>query len=140
MISRKALRIASAPLLAVAVVGSTELGVVPWKAPEEAKALVNPRPAGSASVAAGRHVYEKKCLNCHGETGDGDGPDVEELGIHPARLSDPSTQLQTDGELFWKIKSGRRPMPSYGKRLSPDDIWNSVHYIRSFAPSPAPGK
>jgi mono/diheme cytochrome c family protein len=133
-------RSVTAPALVLVALGLAALGAGPWKAPEDTQALVNPKPAGPDSVAAGRRVYENKCLGCHGPTGNGDGPDVEDLGIHPARLSDPSTQVQTDGELFWKIKTGRRPMPSYGKRLSSDDIWNAVHYVRSFAPGPAPGK
>lgn len=122
------------------VVGSIAAGAGPWIAPDETKALSNPRPAGPESVAAGRRVYEKRCLGCHGDRGDGDGPDVEDLGIVPAKLSDPATQLQSDGELYWKIKTGRRPMPSYGKRLSADEIWSAVHYLRSFAPAARPGK
>jgi mono/diheme cytochrome c family protein len=127
-------------VLAVALLGSVALGAGPWNAPEDAKALKDPRPWSLDSVAAGQKVYEQRCINCHGKTGAGDGPDVEELGIHPAKLSDPATQLQTDGELFWKIKTGRRPMPSYGKRLALEEMWDSVRYIRSLAQSTSPEK
>jgi mono/diheme cytochrome c family protein len=43
----------------------------------------------------------------------------------------------TDGEIFWKIGEGRRPMPSFKKRLTDDQRWQLVNYVRSFAPKPA---
>ena len=55
---------------------------------------------------------------CHGKTGDADGPAVIELNIHPAKLSDPKLATESDGALFWKITTGKKPMPTYGERLS----------------------
>ena len=40
---------------------------------------------------------------------------------------------ETDGELFWKITVGKKPMPNYGSRLSPTDRWNVINYLRSLA-------
>jgi mono/diheme cytochrome c family protein len=70
-------------------------------------------------------------MMCHGKTGDADGPAVIELNIHPARLSDPQLDSESDGALFWKITTGKKPMPAYGKRLSETDRWNLVNYIRT---------
>jgi len=44
----------------------------------------------------------------------------------------------TDGELFWKISEGRRPMPEFKKRLTEEQRWQLVNYVRTFAPKPAP--
>ena len=71
------------------------------------------------------------CVMCHGKTGDADGPAVIELNIHPARLSNPELNREPDGALFWKITTGKKPMPAYGKRLSETDRWNLVNYIRT---------
>ena len=68
---------------------------------------------------------------CHGKTGDADGPAVIELNIHPAKLSDPQLNTESDGALFWKITTGKKPMPAYGKRLSDTDRWNLVNYIQN---------
>jgi hypothetical protein len=59
----------------------------------------------------------KPALCVMGKTGDADGPAVIELNIHPAKLSDPQLAAQSDGALFWKITTGKKPMPAYGKRL-----------------------
>jgi mono/diheme cytochrome c family protein len=102
-----------------------------WLSPAPSAAKKNPVAATPASVAAGQKIYLKTCMMCHGKTGDADGPAVIELNIHPAKLSDPKLATQSDGALFWKITTGKKPMPAYGKRLSETDRWNLVNYIRS---------
>jgi mono/diheme cytochrome c family protein len=84
-----------------------------------------------ASIAAGQKIYSKICAMCHGKTGDADGPAVIELNIHPAKLSDPKLATESDGSLFWKITTGKKPMPGFGKRFSETDRWNLVNYIRT---------
>ena len=107
--------------------GSTEKWIAP--APEGRKK--NPIAVSESSLAAGQKIYVKRCVACHGKTGNGDGPDAADLGIHPAKLSDPAIQRGTDGALFWKITVGKKPMPNYGTRLSPTDRWNVINYLRS---------
>ena len=60
-----------------------------------------------------------------------DGPAVIELNIHPAKLSDPKVATESEGTLFWKITTGKKPMPAFGKRFSETDRWNLVNYIRT---------
>lgn len=36
----------------------------------------------------------------------------------------------TDGELFWKMTTGRAPMPSWQDRLSETQRWELVNYLR----------
>ena len=107
--------------------GSTEK----WTAPAAEARKKNPVAVSESSLAAGQKIYVKRCVACHGKTGNGDGPDAADLGIHPAKLSDGLIQGQTDGELFWKITVGKKPMPNYGSRLSPTDRWNVINYLRS---------
>jgi hypothetical protein len=45
------------------------------------------------------------------KSGNGDGAGVIELGIHPAKLSDPRMRAQSDGVLFWKITIGKNRCP-----------------------------
>jgi mono/diheme cytochrome c family protein len=102
-----------------------------WTAPATEMRKKNPVAASESSLTAGQKVYVKRCLACHGKAGNGDGPDAADLGIHPAKLSDPAVREETDGELFWKITVGKKPMPNYGTRLSPTDRWNVINYLRS---------
>jgi mono/diheme cytochrome c family protein len=104
-----------------------------WTAPAAEARKKNPVAVNESSLAAGQKIYLKRCLACHGKTGNGDGPDAADLGIHPAKLSDPAIVSQTDGALFWKITVGKKPMPNYGSRLSPTDRWNVITYLRTLA-------
>ena len=46
----------------------------------------------------------------------------------------------TDGELFYKISEGKKPMPVFKNKLSEEQRWELVFLIRSFAESAsAPG-
>jgi len=102
-----------------------------WLSPAPSAAKKNPIAPTQQSIAAGQKIYSKTCVMCHGKTGDADGPAVIELNIHPAKLSDPQLATEPDGSLFWKITTGKKPMPAYGKRLSDTDRWNLVNYIRT---------
>ena len=104
-----------------------------WTAPAAEVRKKNPVAVNESSLAAGQKIYLNRCLACHGKTGNGDGPDAVDLGIHPAKLSDPGVRAETDGELFWKITVGKKPMPNYGTRLSPTDRWNVINYLRTLA-------
>lgn len=103
-----------------------------WEAPKEAKAKKNPVVADQVSLAEGKKVYEKECLSCHGKKGKGDGPKAEELDKAVRDIGVPKTQNQTDGELFWKISEGKKPMPSTKKILTETQRWQVVIYIRTF--------
>ncbi len=102
-----------------------------WLSPAASAAKKNPIAPTQYSIAAGQKIYSKTCAMCHGKSGDADGPAVIELNIHPARLSNPQLNTESDGALFWKITTGKKPMPAYGKRLSETDRWNLVNYIRT---------
>ena len=102
-----------------------------WSAPATEAQKKNPVAANESALAAGLKIYSKTCAMCHGKTGDADGPAVIELNIHPAKLSDPKLATEPDGALFWKITTGKKPMPAFGRRLSEADRWNLVNYIRT---------
>ena len=102
-----------------------------WLSPAPQAAKKNPITPTPDSISAGQKIYTKTCALCHGKSGDADGPAVIELNIHPARLSDPHLDAESDGALFWKITTGKKPMPAYGKRLSETDRSNLVNYLRT---------
>ncbi len=127
----KLLAFVTASLIIARVALSEEQSTEKWAAPAAEARKRNPIGSNESSLAAGQKIYLKRCLACHGKTGNGDGPDAADLGIHPAKLSDPRIRAETDGELFWKITVGKKPMPNYGSRLSPTDRWNVINYLRT---------
>ena len=108
-----------------------------WKAPERAARKQNPIPADANSIAVGKAVYTKECFSCHGTTGKGDGPAAKDLEKSPGDLSNPKLWDQTDGALFWKITTGRKPMASYEKLLTEEQRWHVINYARTLAPRPS---
>ena len=107
----------------------------PWKVPEEAKRRPNPIQTSASALAAGRSIYLDKCVQCHGETGKGDGPDAASYYPSPTSLVDARHMNSvTDGEIFYQISQGRKPMPAFKKRLTEEQRWQLVLYVRSFAP------
>jgi mono/diheme cytochrome c family protein len=113
----------------------------PWKVPEEAKRRPNPIEPSASGLAAGRSIYMDKCTQCHGQTGKGDGPDAASYYPSPTSLIDAKHMSSvTDGEIFYQISQGRKPMPAFKKKLSEEQRWQLVLYVRSLAPVPPSGR
>jgi mono/diheme cytochrome c family protein len=104
----------------------------PWTVPAEYKTMKNPVAKGDASNKAGMTLFSKNCASCHGKTGLGDGVKARALKDFPGDFSKANFQDQSDGEHFYKTKFGRGEMPKYEGKLSDDDIWNLVNYMRTF--------
>ena len=104
----------------------------PWSVPAEYKTKKNPVKADAESIEAGKAEYNKSCASCHGKKGLGDGPKAKLIETFPGDFSGEVYQKQTDGEHFYKTKFGRDEMPGYDKKISDEDIWNMVNYMRTF--------
>lgn len=100
----------------------------------EAKKMKNPVESNAASIAAGKAAYTRNCRFCHGNEAKGNGPMAPE-GTHPSDLTDAKWDRgATDGEIFTVIRDGAGPkfdMKGYKAKLSENDIWNVVNYIKS---------
>lgn len=104
----------------------------PWVVPANFKSKVNPVAKGDASNKAGMALYTKNCASCHGKVGLGDGVKARTLKDFPGDFSKAEYQNQTDGDHFYKTKMGRGEMPKYEGKLTDNDIWNIVNYMRTF--------
>lgn len=104
----------------------------PWSVPAEQKAKKNPVKTDAESIEAGKELYNKNCASCHGKKGLGDGPKAKLIETFSGDFSSDAYQKQTDGEHFYKTKAGRGDMPGYDKKISDEDIWNIVNYMRTF--------
>jgi mono/diheme cytochrome c family protein len=97
-----------------------------WHAPADAAGRSNPLAQKPQAAAGGRKLFQRNCVECHGEDGSGIAKK------HAADLQLPIVQDQTDGILFWKITNGNpdRGMPSFG-RLPELQRWQIVLYLRT---------
>ncbi len=103
-------------------------------------------------VVQGKQVYERYCIGCHGDKGDGKGPAARLLVVKPRDFtkgvfkfrSTPSGTLPTDEDLYKIITRGvyRTSMPDWA--LVPErDRLAVIQYIKTFYPewrAQGPGK
>jgi len=98
---------------------------------------IDPKLFGGFLEHMGRAIYEGKgtCYLCHGEDGEGYGPEAAGLDPPPTNLTDATFQAaRTDGELMWVLRHGiaNTNMPAFvGKGLTEEEGWAVIHYIRS---------
>ncbi len=115
---------------------------VPVRADEE-KAVSAPAAAGEVSVEAGKAVYQKRCIFCHGDEGGGDGVASERLmpkprdftmGLYKYRTT-PNGMLPTDDDLFRAISKGLpgTGMPAWEDTLSEVERRSVIQYIKTFS-------
>jgi len=130
----KALFISILIIVVLAVTYSALEGSKGWPVPEEAKQLSNPLPGNEDQLKSARKTYSDKCANCHGTNGKGDGDDAKRYDPAPTNFTEAG-QLKdaTDGELFYKISEGKKPMPVFKTKLTEQQRWELVLLVRSFA-------
>jgi mono/diheme cytochrome c family protein len=100
-----------------------------------AATLKNPVTPSAESIAAGKQAYTRNCAPCHGTSGEG-GPGNDLIPAAPDLTDAAWDHGGTDGEIFTSIRNGIPPdlnMTPFKDRLTDDDIWNVVNYVRSLA-------
>ena len=108
-----------------------------WTITPEDAALRNPLTASPENLKRGEELFRRHCTACHGSSGRGDGPIALQWQRLPRDLTHPERQARlTDGEIFTKISQGHRQgadviMPGLANRLSADDRWRVVLYVRT---------
>jgi len=98
--------------------------------------IASPVADTEAARAKGGELYAAHCESCHGATGKGDGESGAYFDPLPSDLTvsvvDPAV---TDGYLVWTIAEGGKPISSgmnaFAKKLSAEDMWSIIHYMRS---------
>jgi putative copper resistance protein D len=95
-------------------------------------------PDTPASVRRGRELFLANCAVCHGVDGRADGPAASRLLQLPADLTSAHTADHTPGDIFWWVTHGLGlAMPPFGDRLSVDERWDVVNFVRTL-PKPLP--
>jgi glucose/arabinose dehydrogenase len=97
-------------------------------APESAKAMKDPYEGQKEAIAAGKTLYQRNCLACHGRNGQGTG--------NVPSLVDGKLEGVTPGEIFWFVTKGSKDngMPSWAF-LPEKDRWEIVTYVKTMGPA-----
>ena len=101
--------------------------------------------AGRAEAASspGERVYLENCAACHGEKGDGKGPESDRLKIKPRDFtggvykfrSTPSGSLPLDDDIFRTVSRGVRTTSMLAQlHLSEAERWAVTEYLKTFSP------
>ncbi len=96
--------------------------------------VMNPFPITKAGLAKGKELYLIYCGICHGEKGAGNGYLVRDGGKYPAQ---PANLMQdtflnsNNGRIYHAIMYGKNVMGSYADKLSYEERWQVIHFIRS---------
>jgi hypothetical protein len=81
-------------------------------------------------MARGQERYDIFCTPCHGLLGDGQGVTAA-YGMDAPSLQTQAMRDESAGFYFETITDGTRVMPSYATRITPEDRWAIVAYIRA---------
>ena len=100
-------------------------------APASAKAMKNPYESQATAVDAGKALYARNCLSCHGKALQGTG--------NVPSLMDGKLKGVTSGEVFWFITKGSTDngMPAWGF-LPEEKRWQIVSYVEAMVSGKGP--
>lgn len=99
-----------------------------------AELINNPYPITDAGLATGKELYTIFCGICHGDKGDGQGYLAREGSAYPvvpANMLLPEFVESSNGRYYHAIYYGKNKMGAYKDKLSYQERWQVIHYIRS---------
>ena len=95
----------------------------------------NPFPITEKGLSMAKANYDIYCGICHGEKGDGAGYLVrDDGGVYPAQPANFLTDEfinASNGRYYHAIVYGKNVMSGYTDKLSYEERWQVIHYIRS---------
>ena len=101
----------------------------------------DPLPDNAATLARAKAIFQDpaRCASCHGVDGKGDGPGAIALRPLPRNFTLGEYRFGSENwQIFRTIWDGVPPpsgMAAWKGRLSKDDAWALVYYVKSLGPS-----
>ncbi|HET8749043.1 MAG TPA: cytochrome c [Ramlibacter sp.] len=115
----------------LAATSSGHLGRDELVARAQAAAASAPAAITPALLARGQERFAIYCEPCHGPLGDGEGPVVQHGFPHPPSYHEQRLRDAPDRHFYDVISQGHGVMYSYADRVTPQDRWAIVAYIRA---------
>jgi len=94
-------------------------------------------------IKLGERIYLENCAACHGQKGDGKGPEADRLKTKPRDFttgqykfrSTPSGSLPRDEDIFRTVSRGVRTTSMLAQlHLSEKERWAVAEYLKTFSP------
>ena len=87
-----------------------------------------------STVACGRNermdaLYAQRCLGCHGQAGNGDGPLAQSLPDRPPDFRD-TVARRTNSQIRRAIAEGQGTMPAFSPALRQSEISDMLQMVR----------
>lgn len=98
---------------------------------EADRATTNPYPTTAKLLRRGKERFEIFCAPCHSPVGDGDGIVVRRGFPHPPSYHTERLRHAPDRHFYDVMTDGYGIMYSYADRVSPQDRWAIIAYIRA---------
>ena len=100
-------------------------------------AATPPLPLTHSDLERGRERFDIMCSPCHGRVGDGDGMIVRRGFRRPPSYHTDRLREMSPGHYFDVITNGFGGMGDFSDRLSVEDRWRIIGYIRALQLSQA---
>src|ERR1700704_1887054 len=97
----------------------------------------DPLPVTQENLLRGKEIFLERCVGCHGIKGDGKGPGARFMAPPPADFTSADDACcggdTGPGDFYYRILRGwpGTGMENFGDRLSVDDIWRVVLFIKT---------
>jgi mono/diheme cytochrome c family protein len=88
-------------------------------------------PALAAVLERGQEQFTIYCAMCHGDAGDGHGIVIQRGFVPPPNYDVDRLRVAPVGHIFDVITNGYGAMYGYGDRVSAEDRWAIVAYVRT---------
>ncbi len=85
----------------------------------------------AATMRHGAERYGIYCQPCHGALGDGQGITKAYGMVATPSYHDDRLRNMAEGEIFNTITNGKNTMMSYADKLTPDERWAVIAYVRA---------
>ncbi len=144
----------NSPMMEAKLRGETQINEIPvplnGSAPfyygdseeERARAIeeigINPFPITAEGLAEGKELFNIACAICHGTKGNGLGYLVDDeknplakYPSQPANFTKDDFVNSPNGRFYYAIMYGKNVMGSFRDKLSYEERWQVIHYIRS---------
>lgn len=103
-----------------------------------AEIIENPYPITEDGLAKGKDLFTINCAICHGDKGNGLGYIVDDSKNNnvkypaaPANFTTDAFLTSSNGRFYHAIMYGKNVMGAFSDKLSYEERWQVIHYIRS---------
>lgn len=108
---------------------------LPYRIPKDSLEIAavkakNPLEDTPEVLAAGKVLYTRYCIHCHGSNGQGDGKVGQVFkGVTP--YNSRAVADKPEGHIFHVITHGKGRMLAHGSQISIEDRWKIVRYVQT---------